>query len=167
MDSKKILEIIDNRVFSHTGKRLDKIQLGILESAFNGQKYAKLAEKYERTEGHIRDKGYELWRLLSDVLGKEVNKANLKSAIEKLIISTGDNNFINSGTIDNLKFCPNSSTKIEENEDVINDDQILIESAQKKIKRETIPRLVKLGLNAEQIAEALDLSIQEVRKIIS
>lgn len=47
------------------------------------------------------------------------------------------------------------------------DDRILIESAQKKIKRETIPRLVKLGLNAEQIAEALDLPIQEVQKIIS
>ncbi len=30
-----------------------------------------------------------------------------------------------------------------------------------------IPRLVKLGLNAEQIAEALELNIQEVNKIIA
>jgi predicted transposase/invertase (TIGR01784 family) len=50
---------------------------------------------------------------------------------------------------------------------VITDDKILIESAQKKIKRETIPRLVKLGLNAEQIAEAIDLPIKEVKQIMS
>ncbi|MFM7578136.1 MAG: flagellar assembly protein H, partial [Microcystaceae cyanobacterium] len=35
----------------------------------------------------------------------------------------------------------------------------------RKGKLETIPRLVKLGLTLEQIAEALDLSLQEVKKI--
>ncbi len=74
----------------------------------------------------------------------------------------------NSNQIDKLNFCPNSHhPEIEENEDVITDDRLLIESAQKKTKRETIRRLVTLGLNAEQIAEALDLPIQEVRKIMS
>jgi predicted transposase/invertase (TIGR01784 family) len=48
----------------------------------------------------------------------------------------------------------------------INDDQIIIESVQKKTKRETIPSLVKLGLTAEQIAEALDLSVQEVKNYV-
>ena len=56
---------------------------------------------------------------------------------------------------------------LEKNDDVIRDNQIVIESAQKKIKRETIPRLVKLGLTAEQIAEALDLPLPEVKKIIA
>ncbi|TRT69962.1 MAG: hypothetical protein EWV83_24680 [Microcystis sp. M_OC_Ca_00000000_S217Cul] len=36
---------------------------------------------------------------------------------------------------------------------------------EKKTKRETIPRLVKLGLTPEQIAEALDLLVPEVKKI--
>jgi predicted transposase YdaD len=74
---------------------------------------------------------------------------------------------VNSNQIDRVNICRNSHSKIEENEDVINGDKILIESAQKKIKRDTIPRLMRLGLNAEQIAEALDLPIQEVRKITS
>lgn len=56
MDSQKIVEIIDAHVFKHTKKHLDKIQLGILKSAFNGQKYSELAKNYDVTEGHIRDK---------------------------------------------------------------------------------------------------------------
>jgi hypothetical protein len=74
---------------------------------------------------------------------------------------------VNQSKIDRFNFCPNSHSKIEENEDIISDDKILIDSAQKKIKRDMIPRLMRLGLNAEQIAEALDLPIQEVRKIMS
>lgn len=74
---------------------------------------------------------------------------------------------VNNNKIDRVNICRNSHSKIEENEDVISDDKILIESVQKKIKRDTIPRLMKLGLNAEEIAEALDLPIQEVRKIVS
>lgn len=74
---------------------------------------------------------------------------------------------VNSNKIDTFNFCSNSHPKIEENEDIISDEKILIDSAQKKIKRDTIPRLMRLGLNAEQIAEALDLPIQEVRKIMS
>jgi hypothetical protein len=74
---------------------------------------------------------------------------------------------VNNNKIDRVNICSNSHSKIEENENVINGDKILIESAQKKIKRDTIPRLMRLGLNTEQIAEGLDLPIQEVRKIMS
>jgi predicted transposase/invertase (TIGR01784 family) len=42
---------------------------------------------------------------------------------------------------------------------------VLTDAIQKQTKRETIPRLVTLGLTPEQIAEALDLSLQEVKKI--
>jgi predicted transposase YdaD len=69
--------------------------------------------------------------------------------------------------IDKLNFCANPSSNLEKNDDIIRDDQIIVESAQKQIKRETIPRLVKLGLTAEQIAEALDLPLSEVKKIVA
>ena len=54
-----------------------------------------------------------------------------------------------------------------ENDDIIPDDQIMANAIEKKTKRETIPRLVKLGLTPEQIAEALDLLVPEVKKIIA
>ena len=74
--------------------------------------------------------------------------------------------FINK-KIDKLNFCHNCNTDIEDNEDIINDDRIIIEAIQKKTKREIIPRLVQLELSAEEIAEVLELNIQEVKKIIA
>ena len=69
MDTKEIFETIDNLVFSQTGKHLDNLQSGILKSVFNGQKYSEVANENNCTEGHARDKAYELWRTLSDALG--------------------------------------------------------------------------------------------------
>lgn len=66
-----------------------------------------------------------------------------------------------------MNFCSNSHTDIEDNEDIINDDKIREEAIEKKIKRKMIPRLVKLGLSVEEIAEELELNIQEVNKIIA
>ncbi|MDJ0509884.1 MAG: hypothetical protein QNJ64_11595 [Crocosphaera sp.] len=73
----------------------------------------------------------------------------------------------NIAQIDKLNFCPNSYTDIEDNDDIINDNKIIVEAIEKKTKREMIPRLLKLGLNPEQIAEALELNIQEVNKIMA
>jgi predicted transposase/invertase (TIGR01784 family) len=39
------------------------------------------------------------------------------------------------------------------------------QEAAQETKLEAVPRLLKLGLNVEQIAEALELPIEEVRKL--
>ncbi|WP_157464568.1 hypothetical protein [Crocosphaera chwakensis] len=54
---------------------------------------------------------------------------------------------------------PKWKEELEENEDIINDDKIIVEAIEKKTKRKRIPRLAKLELNAEEIAEALELNI--------
>ena len=102
----------------------------------------------------------------STFIRQALTKSNFRARIEK-ITATNSNLLVNPIQIGKINLCPNSYFDIEENNDVIRDDQIIIESAQKKIKRETIPRLVKLGLTAEQIAEALDLPLPEVKKIIA
>ncbi|WP_154663892.1 hypothetical protein [Microcystis aeruginosa] len=56
MDTQEVFSLIDNLVFDHTGKHLDTLQLGILKNVFDGQKYAKIAEEYNCSEGHARDK---------------------------------------------------------------------------------------------------------------
>jgi hypothetical protein len=56
MDTQEVFQLIDNLVFNHTGKHLDTLQLGILKNGFNGHKYAKIAEEYNCSEGHARDK---------------------------------------------------------------------------------------------------------------
>ena len=163
MDTQEVFSLIDNLVFDHTGKHLDTLQLGILKNVFDGQKYAKIAEKYNCSEGHARDKAYELWRILSEVLGEELNKSTVRSAIERLIITNSSNNLVNSGQIDKLNFCPNSPQSPEnlatDNSDIIETENLIIEEKLKEAKLETVPRLVQVGLTAEQIAQALDLPL--------
>jgi len=83
MDTQEVFSLIDNLVFGHTGKHLDTLQLGILKNVFDGQKYAKIAEEYNCSEGHARDKAYELWRILYKT-ENNVIKAKLET-VPKLI----------------------------------------------------------------------------------
>jgi hypothetical protein len=166
MDTQELVSYLDELLFSSTGERIDSLQVAILKGVLKGQKYADIAQEFNCSAGHAKDEAYKLWQTLSDALGEEITKSNFRARIEK-ITATNSNLLVNPIQIGKINLCPNSYFDIEENNDVIRDDQIIIESAQKKIKRETIPRLVKLGLTAEQIAEALDLPLPEVKKIIA
>ena len=82
MDVEEILKFADNLVFAKTGKYLDNVQKAILRGTWQDQKYAKIAEELHRSEGHVRDIPSELWKILSEVLGKEVNKSNFRSTLQ-------------------------------------------------------------------------------------
>jgi len=159
MDTQELFKKLDNLVFGQTGKHLDTLQLGILKNVLNGQKYSTIAQEYNCTEGHTRDKAYELWKILSEALGEELNKFNVRSAIERQIISSGNNNVINSGQIDSVNVCP-SLTPVSDSSEVNNVENFLIDEKLKKAKLESVLRLSKLGITAEQIAQALDLPLQ-------
>lgn len=167
MSNQELVNYLDELLYKSTGKHIDNLQVAILEGALNDQKYKDIAKEYKCSANHVKDEAYKLWQILSQTLNQDVNKSNFKATINRIISKNNHGLLVNQSQIDKLNFCQNSHHKIEENEDIISDEQILIDSAQKKIKREAIPRLMRLGLNAEQIAEALDLSIQEVKKIIS
>jgi hypothetical protein len=165
MNSQDLVSYLDELIFSSTGKHIDSLQVAILKGVLNGQKYANIAEDYNCSKGHVKDEAYKLWKLLSDTLGEEINKSNFRATIER--IKAKNSHFVGNFKIDKLNFCSNSHSDMEENEDIINDDKIIVEAIEKKTKREMIPRLVKLELTAEQIAETLELNIQEVNKIIA
>jgi hypothetical protein len=166
MNTQELVSYLDELLFSSTGERIDSLQVAILKGVLKGQKYADIAQEFNCSAGHAKDEAYKLWQILSDALGEEITKSNFRARIEK-ITATNSNLFGSPVQIGKINLCPNPSSMLEKNDDVIRDNQIVIESAQKKIKRETIPRLVKLGLTAEQIAEALDLPLPEVKKIIA
>jgi hypothetical protein len=166
MDAQELVSYLDELLFSSTGERIDSLQVAILKGVLKGRKYADIAQEFNCSAGHTKDEAYKLWQILSDALGEEITKSNFRARIEK-ITATNSNLFGSPVQIGKINLCPNPSSILEKNDDVIGDEQIIFESAQKKIKRETIPRLVKLGLTAEQIAEALDLPLQEVKKIVA
>jgi hypothetical protein len=179
MPSQELLDYIDNLVFSNTGKHLDNLQFSILTGVLNGKKYPDIAKDYNCSKGHVKDKAYELWNILSKVLGENINKSNFSATIKRLGFSNCQSIIGHKVRVDSMNFCPNSS---KEEPAIINDDfeeanqnngsqtqnhyKTIIEQTEKKTKLETIPKLVKIGLTAEQIAEMLELPLNEVEEII-
>jgi len=164
MDTQELVSYLDDLLFSSTGNHIDSLQVAILKGVLNGQKYADIAKEYNCSAGHVKDEAYKFWRLLSKALGEEVNKSNFRAKAERIVANNSQ--FVNSNVkINKLNLCPNYSSYPEKNDDLIEEDQVIADAIEKKTKRETIPRLLKLGLTPEQIAEALDLSLQEVKKI--
>lgn len=84
MELKEVLRFADDKVFSKTGKHLDDLQEAILKEALPGRKYAtKVAQDRNCSEGYVRVAASELWKILSDVFGEEVSKANVRAILER------------------------------------------------------------------------------------
>lgn len=97
----EVLQFIEKAVYTKTGKHLNDLQRGIVEGTLKRQKYDDIAENCGCSAGHVKDVGYELLQMLSDVFDEPVNKQNLKSVLERqgnLNISLGDKS-INSNII--------------------------------------------------------------------
>ncbi|MFB2896645.1 ATP-binding protein [Aerosakkonemataceae cyanobacterium BLCC-F50] len=107
MDIQTVLKLADELVFAKTGKHLEYLQEAILRGAIQDQKYSQIAEEFHLSEGHIRDVASDLWKILSDVLGENVNKANVR-----YILKRGNSYHVSSaiGTsfvgINNVNICP-------------------------------------------------------------
>jgi hypothetical protein len=87
---KLILNYLDKSVLRHTGKHLDTLQSKILQGVLLGQKYSDIAKDYKCTDGHVRDKASELWKVLRTVLGEDINRGNLRAIVERRM----ESNFI-------------------------------------------------------------------------
>ena len=110
MDVQEVLKLADDLVFINTGKHLDNLQEVILRGTLQGQKYSQIADESHCSEGHIKDIASALWKLLSEVLGEEVNKSNFRVRLEQVKLSNLWN-FNNKDCvhIGNVNVCENSS----------------------------------------------------------
>jgi hypothetical protein len=77
MDVQAVLKYVDDLVFAQTGQHLDSLQVAILKGVLNGKKYTHISEEYHCSAGHTKDEAYQLWRILSEALGEDLNKSNL------------------------------------------------------------------------------------------
>lgn len=106
MDITEVLKLADELVFTQTGKHLDYLQEAILQGTLEGETYAKIAEETYASEGHVRDMGSELWKVLSEALGKDISKANFKAVLDKgnfyHVSSAKGENFVG---INNVNIC--------------------------------------------------------------
>lgn len=87
MEIQEALQWTDNLIFASTGKHLDSLQRAILEGVWNGKEYQDISEEYHCSKDHVRKSASELWKLLSDMLGEDVKKKNVRSLIESRVFS--------------------------------------------------------------------------------
>jgi ABC-type dipeptide/oligopeptide/nickel transport system ATPase subunit len=106
MDVNEVLKLVDRLIFPKTGKHLDDLQEAILRSSLQNEKYSKIAQDFHCTEGHVKDIASELWKILSEILGENVSKSNLRSTIERQKFSIVSSNFAQDFVgIGNVNFC--------------------------------------------------------------
>lgn len=91
MDIETLVELTDNLVFTYTKQHLDSLQKEILKGTLNGKKYPQIANDCKRHPDHIKQVGTKLWKLLSDVLGKNIKKSNARSILENFHFSNISN----------------------------------------------------------------------------
>ncbi|WP_243397445.1 WD40 repeat domain-containing protein [Crocosphaera subtropica] len=59
------------------------LQKTILLKSWEGRKYEQIAQETGYDSEYVKDTGYRLWRLLSELLGEQVNKKNFKAHLEQ------------------------------------------------------------------------------------
>lgn len=154
MNLQEALLFADEILFRKTGRHLDDIQLGLLEGVLQRKRYSEIATELNCTEGYLKDVGYELWKLFSELFGEEVNKSNLRSNLmrhqvkNKISVDVSNNKKVNQ-----INICTN-----QEN---LNENTVQL----KILMPEIVRRLRMAGLREEQIADCLGLSTQDLERI--
>ena len=65
-------------------QELSSIQRTILEKSFLGISYKDIAEETNYNFNYIKDSGYRLWQLMSEVLGEKVSKKKYPLNIDEI-----------------------------------------------------------------------------------
>jgi tetratricopeptide (TPR) repeat protein len=83
MNAEVVLAWIDNLLLAKHRESLNPLQRRIFQQVWQGQKYSEIAACYGYTEGHIKDIGSQLWKLLSEALGEKIGKNNCRAILER------------------------------------------------------------------------------------
>lgn len=77
------LDQLNSLVLDYRGESLTDTQVRILLGVLKGQRYGELAQQYQLSQGHIKTIAAELWKVLSQVLGQPIRRANLRFALQQ------------------------------------------------------------------------------------
>ncbi len=88
MDAEAALAWLDTIIPAQTGERLSDLQKVILQQVWLGRKYLDIANCYGCTEGHAKDVGSQLWKLLSQALREKITKSNCRDILERYLKKT-------------------------------------------------------------------------------
>ena len=86
-----MLTLADKTVFEKTGQHLDDLPEALLRGTLQHETYKHVAKDFDCSESRVRNAASELWQLLSEELGENVNKKNFRSAIQRFQVSNVSN----------------------------------------------------------------------------
>jgi hypothetical protein len=160
MDVKELLKFVDESMFAKTGKRLNDLQRQVIEGALKHQKYGDIAESFERSEGHVKDTGYELLQMLSDIFEEPVSKTNLKSVLERQRSTTFNVSDGSVGNVSHVIGCVNFNSDRPKSKL----DQVPLEKpdSQQNKQISKIKKLQDIGLTNDEIAELLEIPLESI-----
>lgn len=106
MDIQEVLKLAEELIYEHTGENLDYLQKSILQRTLEGQTYKKIAEETYASETHVRYIGAKLWKILSEILGDKITKANFRTILENTSIYNFVPVFCRDNATNNINICP-------------------------------------------------------------
>jgi hypothetical protein len=119
MNITEVLQLIDERLIERDKKPLNTIQKAIFEGSWQGQSYQEIGNEYHRSETHIREEGAKLWKLLSEVLEKDIKKSTSRSVLERVYIKSSENSCVIYNVNSNHnQFCPTENTRLYNENDL-------------------------------------------------
>lgn len=119
MNITEVLQLIDERLIERDKKPLNTIQKAIFEGSWQGQSYQEIGNEYHRSESHIREEGAKLWKLLSEVLEKDIKKSTSRSVLERVYIKSSENSCVIYNVNSNHnQFCPTENTRLYNENDL-------------------------------------------------
>ncbi len=152
-DIQSLIFTIDDLIFSHTGKHLDDLQQAILEGVINHQKYSDIAQTHHLSTKYVKDTAGKLWKTLSEVLGEEVSKSNIKSTLQRYYYSTfSHSNVVNGVQINRDHIC-----------NQLPEDQLQKFPIDEECKLEIAKEFIKEGVAVEIIARVLKLPVELIK----
>jgi len=90
-DENELLKLVDCLIFEKTGKHLNTLQQLVFQGMYDGKTYEAIAHDTRYTTKYVREVGYKLLKNLSVVMDEEMQKGNLKAAIDRRNISNTSN----------------------------------------------------------------------------
>jgi hypothetical protein len=166
MHVQEVLQFVDEAVYLKTGKYLNDLQRGIIEGTLKRQKYSDIAENHDCSTGHVKDVGYQLLQMLSDVFNEPVDKGNLKSVLERqgsFSITFNKSKLRDNNNIGYINICSDRPNATADKTKPATTN--LQQHNNNQTNMETIDKLRLFGLSDEQIAEALELPLEVVKQV--
>jgi len=102
----EILQLADQLVFAKRGKHLDDLQESIIKGVWEDHTYQEIADECNRSESRVRNVAAQLWKLLSEDLGENIEKDNFRSVFKRLHISSSQNQNICHNGNHNFHYSP-------------------------------------------------------------